>query len=172
MSENPFDNAFKLRRALVAISERQGSQLRSTLDQFLRHVSPGMVNSHADFPVTVRRHPVDKSRCVSWLSRDQMLCFQVGSAVLRYYDTVTMPKSAAANQDFMVTLSLLEEIGTLGLDEFIVVGTDSIGYTLRNKADERRDLIVKQKTEEARQKAELEAEERRALRDAPKAKAK
>lgn len=162
---SPFDNAFDLRRAIVAISERQGSQLRSTIDQFLRHVSPGMLTSHADFPVTVRRHPVDPERCISWLSRDQMLCFHVGNTILGYYETVR-PRVGEGQKSvavFRKRLHLLEQIAGLGLDEFIVVGTDSIGYTLRLKDDERRDLEEKQRAE---------AEEPNAVSNAPKAKAR
>lgn len=142
-NDNPFDNAFKLRRAIVAISERQGSQLRSTLDQFIRHVSPGMLNSHADFPVTVRQHPVDRERAGSWMSRDQMLCFHIGNAVLGYYDTMRK----GAPDTFGERLALLEQIAALGLDEFVVVGTDSVGYTLRDKVTVREELAQKDKRE-------------------------
>lgn len=160
MNENPYDAPFRLRRVIVLISERQGSQLRSTLDQFIRHVSPGMIHSHADFPVTVRRHPANVERCQSWLSRDQMLFFHVGNAVLGYYDTLRKGGDAGL---FENQVKLLEQIAGLGLDEFVVVGTDSIGYTLRDKIAEREALLARQKAEE---------EEHRALPNAQKTKAR
>lgn len=151
--QNPFDNAFKLRRAIVAISERQGSQLRSTLDQFIRHVSPGMVGSHADFPVTIRRHPVDRERCTQWLSRDEMLCFHVGNAVLGYYDTLRLSNSpilVSSASAFSTRLALLESIAVLGLSEFVVVGSDMAGYTLREKDEVRAELKAKETDEKTR----------------------
>jgi hypothetical protein len=149
--QNPFDNAFQLRRAIVAISERQGSQLRSTLDQFIRHVAPGMVNSHSDFPITVRRHNLDRERADRWLTRDEMLCFHVGNAVLAYYDTCRFPPCThVMTAVFDARLALLESIAVLGLDEFVVVGTDSVGYTLKEKGEVRAELANKAAEEKTR----------------------
>lgn len=120
------DTAFKLKRAIVAISDRLPSHAKCVVDQFLRHVSPSFVRAYGvDFPHTCRQHNRNPERCRDGSGKYPLLYFHVGNAILAYYDSVQGKQSLVANR-----IILLEEIAIRGLDAFAVIGNDVDGYLL------------------------------------------
>lgn len=143
--ENAIDDAFKLRRCIVQISEKSPSHARSVIDQFLRFIAPSMAKTGgADFPVTCRRHPRDAARCGSTVNgKYPTLYFHVGNAVLGFYHALATGESEFLHR----RLKLLETIAVLGFDEFFVVGDESIGYTLMERSEALRGISNKEQAQ-------------------------
>ena len=135
--ENAMEDAFKLRRVIVQISEKSPSHARSVIDQFLRFIAPSMARTAgADFPVTCRRNSRDAERTtgtngqgkyplLSYISTSGM------QTLLGFYAALATGDPEALHQ----RLNLLEGIAILGLDNFVVVGDEVSGYTLMEKTE-------------------------------------
>ena len=120
------DTAFKLKRAIVAISDRLPSHGKCIVDQFLRFVSPTFVRGYGvEFPHTCRQHPRNAERCRDGSGKYPLLYFHVGNAILAYYDMLQDKESLVLNR-----ITLLEEIAVRGLDAFAIIGNDVDGYLL------------------------------------------
>jgi hypothetical protein len=129
-TKEQLDYAFKLRRAIVAISERQPSHAKCIIDQFLRLISPQFARGYGvDFPHTCRRacHSDEKSR---ESGKHPLLYFHVGNAVLAYYDMILDRKDKPFEPAVLdARIKLLEEIAIRGFDNFVPWGGPD-GYSL------------------------------------------
>jgi hypothetical protein len=139
-TEIKLDLAFRLRRALCAISEKRPSVERARLDSFLRFIStsPSILRAKGvDFPYTIRRHPNSPERTME-SSKATILYFHVGNAILAFYDYINATKnidlSPAQVEEFEVNagarVQLLECIARIGLDQCRISGDDLIGRSL------------------------------------------
>jgi len=128
-----FDAAFRLRRTVVQISERQPSHARSVIDQYLKFIAPSLAGNYgSDFPITCRRAATNNERCrVEMPGKYPLLYFHISNAILGYYDGVT-GKSPDA---FESRLKLLTSIARLGIDEYVVDGDTLRGFVLITKDD-------------------------------------
>lgn len=144
--EKHLDIAFRLKRAICAVSDTLPTHSKCIVDQFLRHVSPTFARSYgSEFPHTCRVHPKDAERCRDGSGNYPLLYFHVGNAVLAYYDTIlgrVQPKMDDRIQ-------LLEDIAVRGFHNFVRHGSDVDGFRLID-TDEARKL------REAENAAELE----------------
>lgn len=118
------DAAFRIRRAICAISEKQPTYARCVIDQFLRHIAPSMTGS--DLPVTCRRFAPGSERAMHGGGKYPTLYFHIGSAVMGFYETTT-GRECPTLED---RIALLENVAKYGLDQFTVDGDDMTGYTL------------------------------------------
>lgn len=139
-TEVKLDLAFRLRRALCAISEKRPSIERARLDGFLRFIStsPSILRAKGvDFPVTCRRHPNSPERTTE-SSKATILYFHVGNAILGFYDYIAATKnpdlSPSQVEEFEVIATArvqqLEYIARAGLDQCEINGDDLTGRKL------------------------------------------
>lgn len=142
--KNQVDAAFRIRRAVCIISEKRPSIERSTIDQFLRFISPSMVSANGvGFPRTCRRHPLNDERTREGGSRALVLYFHIGNAILGFYEYLKIEANVArvepevldaqlseALDKLNARIDLLEGIARLGLDASNVIGDAMSGYTL------------------------------------------
>lgn len=123
------DDAFKLRRCIVQISERSPSHARSVIDQFLRFITPSMAKTGgADFPVTCRTHRLNSERTggTNGQGKYPTLYFHIGNAVLGFYRALATGEAEILH----LRMNLLDGIAIFGLDQFYVDGDEGTGYTL------------------------------------------
>lgn len=144
-----FDAAFRLRRAVVQISERQPSHARSVIDQFLKFIAPSMAsNGGADFPITCRRTPLDPERSsMDTPGKFPLLYFHIGNAVLGFYDCLAGKPTAV----FESRLALLQSIAAYELEDFVPYGDNGAGYRLINKVELRKLLEAERALSDAKQ---------------------
>jgi len=127
VAREQIDVAFRIRRAICAISEKQPTYARCVIDQFLRHIAPSMATYRgADFPVTCRRFAGNPERAAHGVTRYTALYFHVGSAILGLYEVID-GRECPTLED---RITLLENVAKYGLDQFTVDGDDMTGYTL------------------------------------------
>lgn len=154
-TKEQLDYAFKLRRAIVAISERQPSHAKCIVDQFLRLISPGFARGYGvDFPHTCRRayNSDEKSRDSG---KYPLLYFHVGNAVLSYYDMILDRKDKPFEPAVLdARIKLLEDIAIRGFDNFVPWGDTMGGWHLID-TDEARKL---REEENARELARFQKE--------------
>lgn len=127
VAREQIDAAFRIRRAICAISERQPTYARCVVDQFLRHIAPSMATYRGvDFPATCRRFPGNSERSALSGNKYTALYFHIGNAILGLYEIVE-GRECPTLED---RITLLETIARFGLEQFPVDGDDMTGYTL------------------------------------------
>ena len=122
--------ARQMRQDIANIGLSCASNLRCTVDRYLRCISPAFAGDGDEhFPITHRRAVHHRHAC-SQDNRDAVLCFHIGEAILAYYN---LYREMNVEQEF-ASIAYLHEIATLGLDAFKVFGTASGGYRLLTSA--------------------------------------
>ena len=126
------DDAFRLRRALVQISEKSPSHVRSVVDQFMRHIAPSMARyGGADFPFTCRHHPLNAERYGGGVGgKLPTMYFHIGNTIMGFYSALITGDPTALH----ARLILLESIARDGIESFDVEGDEGIGYGLSKSA--------------------------------------
>lgn len=131
--EEQMDAAFRIRRAVCAISEKSPSHARSVIDQFLKFIAPSMARDGAtEFPVTCRRCAPLAENAAYGAGRWPTLYFHIGNAILGLYDGVR----GIHHPGIESRIALLESIAKLGMDSFRVRGDDREGYYLKEASSE------------------------------------
>jgi len=123
------DFAFRIRRAICVISEKQPTYARCVIDQYLQHIAPSMALARgADFPVSYRPH-VNVERAASHTGKYPALYFHIGSAIKGFYEVAYGRECPALE----ARVALLESIAQYGMDIHTVEGDDMTGYALTSR---------------------------------------
>jgi hypothetical protein len=128
-----FDAAFRLRRIVVSISERQPSHARSVIDQYLKFIAPSLAGSYgSDFPITCRRAATNPERSrvdTGGPGKWPLLYFHISNTILGYYDGLL----GKPPEVFESRLKLLNGIAKFGLDDYVIDGDTLRGFVLITK---------------------------------------
>jgi hypothetical protein len=117
----------QVRDAIVKISEKCNTQLRSLVDSYLRCLSPAQaVQGSVVFPRSLKRH-LNNLHHTSNSTYGDCLIFAIANAITAYY-------AAVRGNPFETRLiSDLVEIAEFGPDKYEVVGSEREGYRLSLK---------------------------------------
>lgn len=142
----------RLRTAMATVDENsKDTRLRAMLSGYYRFIARSMARSGGvEFPVSLRRHPVHPGRGSTGDTKPNVFFFHIGDAIYSMYEASseelvfaagastmgpkTREKAAAAVEkrydELERRVRLIELIAKYGFSEFIIDGSDSLGYVL------------------------------------------
>lgn len=164
----------RLRTAVAAIDEgSRDTSIRAILSGYYKYINRGQAHTAGvEFPVSLRRHPLNAERASGGGSKPNVLFFHVGNACYGLFETSTaqilfdrqahamgpktrekaQAKLASTYEKLERRVRLIELIAKYGLSEFFLDGGDNIGYSLmpsKNVKDDEAERLNQEKSDAA-----------------------